>query len=220
MHWPHAPNVRGRSAPAYAPHFCETEDEESFTCHGTGPLADYLKHLGIWDESIPAPGVRPIDLFDRAGLLHERTLLAHANYVTDEDITRIARSGASVVYCPRTHAAFRHAPHRFRQMRDAGINVAVGTDSLASNSDLSIMGELHFLHNANPDLPADELLAMGTLHGARALGLERCTGSIEPGKRADLVVIPLEPSDAGKWTSLWDKKRTLRQVYVAGTEKR
>src|SRR5439155_6487571 len=98
---------------------------------------------------------------------------------------------ASVVYCPRTHAAFGHAPHPFREFLARGVRVALGTDGLSSNPDLDILAEARFLHRKHPDLPGATLLRMLTLFGAEALGWAGETGSLEPGKAADLVVLPL-----------------------------
>lgn len=191
-----------RSVPVCV-HAAETRDEAEFTRDRTGALADYLRALGVWDDRIPASGLAPIPLLEACGLLADRSVLAHANYVSDQDIDRIARSGASVAYCPRTHAAFEHPPHRFGDMLDAGVNVCVGTDSLASNPTLSILDELRFLHKKYPDMDCARLLEMGTLSGARALGLDSGVGSITTGKNADLVVIPL--SHGGDW---WEVLRS------------
>jgi cytosine/adenosine deaminase-related metal-dependent hydrolase len=76
-------------------------------------------------------------------------------------------------------------------MLDAGVNVCLGTDSLASNPSLSILDELRFLHRNHPKVDRSLLLRLGTIHGAKALGLESVVGSIAPGKDADLVAIPL-----------------------------
>jgi cytosine/adenosine deaminase-related metal-dependent hydrolase len=177
-------------------HLAETRDEAQFTRDASGPLAEHLRTLQIWDEAIPAGGCGPVELAGRLGLLTPTTLLAHVNYVTGTDIDRIARSRASVAFCPRTHHAFGHDAHRFREMLRARINVCIGTDSLASNPSLSVLDELRFLRHAAPDVPASTLLEMATVRGARALGFEHQTGSLAPGKYADIVVIPLDAAGA------------------------
>lgn len=187
-------------------HLCESADEETFTRYGGGRLTDHLRAIGVWDDNIPVAGVGPVELALLTGVLGPRTIIAHGNYVSDEDIQRIASSGASVAYCPRTHAAFGHPPHRFRDMLAAGINVCVGTDSLACNPDLSVLEELRFLRRICPHFSSDELLAMGTIRGAQALGMDGSIGSIAPGKCADLVVVPLESTAAGCWDSLLREK--------------
>ncbi len=198
-------------------HLAETADEERFTRECEGPFADYLRGLGVWDELIPKSGRGPVELAKRTALLGKRTTIAHANYVTDADINRIAAGSASVAYCPRTHRAFEHAPHRFRDMLAAGINVCIGTDSLASNPSLSILDELRFLRREHADLTADEIIAMGTLHGARALGFADVAGSLTTGKMADLAVIPLDASNAAAgWNSIFESRQPPIAVYVSG----
>jgi cytosine/adenosine deaminase-related metal-dependent hydrolase len=119
------------------------------------------------------------------------TLIVHGNYLRAERFP----DNASLVYCPRTHAAFGHPPHPFREFLARGVRVALGTDSLASNPDLSILNEARFLHRRHPDLPAEVLLRMATLSGAEALGWADETGSLTAGKSADLVVLPLPDRD-------------------------
>jgi cytosine/adenosine deaminase-related metal-dependent hydrolase len=172
-------------------HVAESAEEELFTLRRAGPFCDALRRLGIWDDAIPCSGVRPVPLLDQAGLLGPTTVLAHANYVSDDDIQMIAARGAHVAYCPRTHAAFGHAPHRWRSMLAAGVNVCIGTDSLASNPSLSVLDELRFLHELEPEVAVMQLLQMGTIHGAQALGLDAIMGTLTPGKRADIVAIPI-----------------------------
>ena len=170
-------------------HLAETPDEEEFTVRGTGPLRGYLERVGVWDDAVPCAGRRPVELAAECGLLGPTTILAHGNYVSDADIEIIARSGAHVAWCPRTHRAFGHAPHPFRRMLAAGVNVCVGTDSLASNPSLSVLDELRFVRREHPDLPPELILAMGTLHGARATGWADRVGSLRPGKDADWVAV-------------------------------
>jgi cytosine/adenosine deaminase-related metal-dependent hydrolase len=198
-------------------HLLETQYEDDFTRHGRGPLADHLRRVGVWDDRIPVSGCGPVELLESRGLLGPRTLLVHVNYATDADIARIAASGAHVVYCPRTHAAFGHPPHRFRDMLAAGINVCIGTDSLASNPSLSVLDELRWLRRQIPDLPSHELIAMGTLRAARALGFERHTGSLTPGKSADLAVIPLEsrPGHA-RWDWILESSLPPQALFIRG----
>ena len=198
-------------------HLAESEEEAQCTLHGTGPLVDFLRAAGVWDDSVAIPGLSPIAYADAAGLLTPRTMLAHMNYVSDADLTRLTGTGVHVAYCPRTHAAFRHAPHRFRDLRAAGVNVCIGTDSLASNPSLSVLEELRYLWRTFDDIRAAELLGMGTRGGAQALGLDSRVGSLEAGKQADLVAIPL-PGDAGRLPleALLQSDAAPVRVMVAG----
>ncbi|MCH7596241.1 MAG: amidohydrolase family protein [Planctomycetes bacterium] len=198
-------------------HLCESRSEDEFTRSGTGPLADFLRSIDVWDAWVPATRCDPLELIRANGLLGSRTLLAHANYLSDSQISKIARSGASVAYCPRTHAAFAHEKHRFTDMLAAGINVCIGTDSLASNPSLSILDELRHLRRQRPDVAPDTLLAMGTIAGARALECAHATGSIEIGKAADLAVIPLPPSGRNEnWDMIFELQNQPATVYISG----
>jgi cytosine/adenosine deaminase-related metal-dependent hydrolase len=123
----------------------------------------------------------------------------------------LSRGKASVVYCPRTHRYFGHPAHRWRDMLARGINVAVGTDSCASSPDLNLVDDLRLLRRIAPEIPAETIWEMGTIRGARALGMENEIGSLAVGKHADLIAFaasgnnPLEDilSHAANPTSVW-----------------
>ena len=106
-----------------------------------------------------------------------------------ESIDRVADSGSSIVYCPRSHAFFNHQRHPVRELLDAGINIALGTDSLASNATLSMLDEIRFLYNKRRDLKPEEILKAATINGAKALGYGNSVGVLKPGCRADMTVI-------------------------------
>jgi len=173
-----------------AVHLAETGDELELLAKRRGPFVEFLEDLDVWDPDglvkSPAGVAR---LFSGP----VPVLFVHGNYLKPG--TRIAPS-ATVVYCPRTHAAFGHPPHPFRAFLDRGVRVALGTDALASNPDLDLLAEARFLAHRHPDLPGDVLLRMATLAGAEALGWADETGSLEPGKSADLVVLPLPDAEA------------------------
>jgi len=172
-------------------HLAETPEELRFLADGTGPFRELLERWGLWDGSFQPPGCSPIEYAHRIGLLNCQPLLIHVNYVSDNDLDRLAACACHVVYCPRSHRFFGHEPHRYRDMQERGINVCIGTDSLASADSLSVLDELRYLRGAETVISSEQLLQMGTLAGARALGLDNEVGSLEPGKQADLTVVPL-----------------------------
>jgi cytosine/adenosine deaminase-related metal-dependent hydrolase len=168
-------------------HLAESLAELELLAEHRGPFVPFLTDLGVWDPAGLATSVADAAIRCALGA---PVLFAHANYL---DATTLAALGprVSVVYCPRTHAAFGHAPHPFRDFLDAGVRVALGTDSLASNPDLDLLAEARFLHRQYRDLDGAMLLRMATLSGAEALGWADATGSLAAGKSADLVVLPL-----------------------------
>jgi cytosine/adenosine deaminase-related metal-dependent hydrolase len=166
-------------------HLAETRDELELLEHQRGPLVPFLSELGAWDAHGLVKGIEQVL---RLNARVPNFLLIHGNYLKP-DLEFPA--GASVIYCPRTHAAFGHAPHPFRELLARGVRVALGTDSRASNPDLDMLAEARFLHRHYPDVPAATLLRMITLSGAEALGWHEETGSLTPGKSADLCALPL-----------------------------
>lgn len=168
-----------------ATHLAESRDELRLLGERAGPFVDFLRALDVYDpDGLVRDPQQVLDL--NAAIAH--LLVVHANYLPPE--TRWPRGG-TVVYCPRTHAAFGHEPHPFGEFLAAGVRVAVGTDSLASNPDLSVLEEVRFLHRTCPQVPGEVLLRMATLAGAEALGWGDEAGSLTPGKSADLIVVPL-----------------------------
>ncbi len=177
--------ARRRHLPV-AIHLAETVAERQLLQEHQGTLRDFLAGLGVWD----ARGlIRHFEDLPRLFADTVPTAFIHGNYLSP---TAPIAPGSAVVYCPRTHVAFGHPPHPLPELLDAGVRVALGTDSLASNPDLDVLAEARFLHQLYPDLPGAAVLRMATLAGAEALGWQRQTGSLEPGKSADLVILPLE----------------------------
>ena len=177
-------------------HAAESMEEEEFLVNGSGPLRDFLESVGACDSSYEPFGARPIEYLNRVGALGPLTLLAHCNYINDDEINLIACKKTSAVYCPRTHHAFGHPPHRFIDMLDAGINVCLGTDSLASNPSLSMLDEIRFLRTHRPDVPAEMILRMATANGEKALETQELSDEMSLAKRADLIAIPIDPMGA------------------------
>ena len=168
-------------------HLAESPGEMELIRSHSGPFVDLLQSLGVWEPSRLTPYLDRIITRNR---LAGHALFVHCNYL-DIKASRYFHGGMSIVYCPRTHTAFKHPPHPFREFRRRGVRVCLGTDSLASNPDLDILAEARFVRRRYPVFPGDALLKMVTLDGAEALGWADEAGSLEAGKSADFVVVPL-----------------------------
>ena len=175
-------------------HIAETEEELEFLSSGTGAFLDYLEAFGISTAEWSPPQLTPMQYMETLGILRKNSLLVHCNYLTDADVTTLAESGASVVFCPRSHHYFYHTDHPVVQLIEKGINVAVGTDSLASNWSLSLLDELKFLARTQPCIRPETLLDMVTSNGAAALGLEQ-VGRLEKDWQADIIAVQI-PNDS------------------------
>lgn len=177
-----------------ATHVAESDEEFDMYLHGRGPLFDWLHSQRDCSDC----GQRsPVQQLERLGLLSSRFLAIHVNYLGPGDAALLARRGAHVVHCPRSHAYFRHQPFPFSELKRAGVNVALGTDSLASinrprhrPTELNMFSEMQCFAARNPGVPARAILQMATLQGARALGMKGQLGEIIPGAAADLIGIP------------------------------
>jgi len=218
---PHAPysarvsliKAAGNSGLPMAIHLAETMAERELLADHAGPFVNFLKELGAWDP--PGLATSPEHVL-RLQDGRSPTLFVHGNFLASS--ASIPANG-SIVYCPRTHAAFGHAPHPFRDLMARGVRVALGTDSLASNPDLSILEEMRFLRRDNPDLPGATILHMATLAGAEALGWADEAGSLAPGKSADFVVVPIGNDDASDPHDLWlEGESPPREVWFQGRQ--
>ena len=170
-------------------HVAETMAEREFVEVKTGPFVDMLRSLGVWrPEAYGSYGsiTRILEKLSQC----ESSLVVHGNYLNGEELDFIAsnRDKMSVVFCPRTHAFFGHARYPLEELLDRGINVAVGTDSHASNPDLDLGGELVEIHRRHPDLAPETVLKMGTIAGAAALGLDESFGTLVEGRKSHFCV--------------------------------
>lgn len=193
-------------------HWSETEAELTWLREGSGPLAGVLG---------PSPKMSGLELLDEAGLLGPGTTLVHGNLPAPGEPERIAASGASLVHCPGTHAFFGRGRFPIEQYRGAGVNLALGTDSLASNDSLDLRGEARRLLRREPWLSPQEVLAMATEGGARALGLGGRVGRLEPGAFADAVSVPMASvANSAKLddlvASLFAAEEGPAQVFLGG----
>jgi cytosine/adenosine deaminase-related metal-dependent hydrolase len=170
-------------------HLAETPEEVEFTMSGGGAMAAWLESLPGF-EPLRTWGGHPIDVL--LDMLGDRPLLAaHCNHVEERHIDRLASSGITVAYCPRASAYFGHDNHRWRDMLDAGVPVAFGTDSLLcldTPHRISVLDEMRYLWQRHKASAAD-LLTMATTHGAAALGVDRSLVTLEPGEIAGLLAV-------------------------------
>jgi cytosine/adenosine deaminase-related metal-dependent hydrolase len=182
--------ARRRGLPV-AMHLLESEAEAELLARGTGSFRRLLEDLGAWDPAAPPallPAAEWIGRLARA----PRGIVVHATHISHDEpaLARLARhrDRLAVVICPRTTRAISGTLPPLAVLRAAGIRVALGTDSRASNPDLSLLAECRILVDAGLASP-EETLRMATIHGAWALGFDRRAGRIAPGRPADLAIL-------------------------------
>jgi 5-methylthioadenosine/S-adenosylhomocysteine deaminase len=171
-------------------------------------------------ESVQRHGCRPLARMDRLGLVSERLIAVHAVHLDEGEIHLMASRGATVAHCPASNLKLASGLAPIARLAAAGVNVSLGTDGAASNNRMDLLSEARLAALLAKGVAADaaafgahEALEAATLGGARALGLDRVIGSIEPGKAADLVAFDLS---AAETQPLYEVISQI--VYAAGRE--
>lgn len=148
--------------------------------------------------AVAETGQRPLERFAALGLVTPALMAVHATQLTAAEIEQLALAQASVVHCPRSNLKLASGACPVQALAQAGVNVALGTDGAGSNNRLDLFSELELaallgklVADDATAVPAGQALAMATINGARALGLADVTGSITPGKAADLTCVDL-----------------------------
>ena len=181
------------------------------------------------DQSLELHGRRPSQRLADLGFMTERVSCVHMTQINDEDLAILQHSGAAVVHCPESNMKLASGFCPASRLLESGVNVALGTDGAASNNDLNIHGEMKtaaLLSKAITGdatvMPAAQALYLATMGGARALGIDEQTGSLESGKWADLQAVDLsqlaqqplyDPLSQLVYT---DSSRCTSHVWVAG----
>jgi len=181
-----------------AMHIAESK-EEIMLLQGNSSDLERLYHLAGWDLSWAPRGYSSIEYLKRIGFLFPNLLAVHAVHVTKKDIDLIKKSKVSVAHCPRSNKATGVGKMPLKQFIDAGINVGLGTDSLASSPSLNMWDEMRYaykVHRKN-GVSAEDIFKLATINGASALGLNKMIGTLEPGKRADIIAVPLPSKNTG-----------------------
>jgi 5-methylthioadenosine/S-adenosylhomocysteine deaminase len=201
--------------PAVAPHAMYTL--EPATLQSARQLADrehvpVIIHLAETEDEVKIAAEQhhatPVGYLESLGFFGPRTLAAHAVHVTAQDIDILRKRRVAVSHNPESNMKLASGTAPVTALRKAGVPVGLGTDGAASNNDLDMFEAmrqaalLHKLQSHDPrTLPAADVLAMATREGAAALGMERTIGSLEPGKRADLIVVSMS---AARQTPMYD----------------
>jgi 5-methylthioadenosine/S-adenosylhomocysteine deaminase len=174
----------------------ESETEQRLVTAGDGSFAAGLRKRGI---ETPSRATSTVELLHRTGILDLSPLLIHCVRIDDSDIARIVAAGATIAHCPVANARLGHGIAPVTELLAAGAIVGIGSDSVASNNRIDMLEEARIAQimqrarNHSPTaLPADALLRMTTIDGARALGLADRIGSLEIGKDADLCAVSFD----------------------------
>lgn len=200
--------IAARRALPVQVHWSETQAEVEWLWRGTGPLAALLGS---------SPKRSGLELLASAGLLGPRLSLVHGNHPLPGEARTLAACGATLVHCPGSHAWFARAPFDWRGYARAGVRVALGTDSLASNVGLDLFAELRRAAAEQPWLRPAALWSAATEAGARAAGRAGELGVLAVGACADWIVVPCSArAPAALLEELCSGSRAAREVWIGG----
>jgi cytosine/adenosine deaminase-related metal-dependent hydrolase len=230
-HWglaPHAPftasqglyarceAIARREAIPLTTHLAESREEMEMFRDGKGAAFDFLKGIGRPMDDCGTE--TPLARFLRTGTVDERWIVAHLNELDTRDFELLAGAPKfHIVHCPRSHAFLDHSPFAIERLQSLGFNVCLGTDSLASNRDLSLFAEMRELHDKKPSLLPRDLVAMATVKGARAIGCSNSLGTIQRNACADLIAIPIASSAADIFETIVAFEKAVPWIMVNGT---
>jgi len=187
--------TRRQNAP-FSIHLAESDEEMAFLTTAEGPWKDFLLSRGIDTKSWGLPVQSPVRHLQSIGILDNLTILVHLLHADQTDMDIIHESGAHVCLCPRSNTALHHRLPDLDRMLKTGVNLCLGTDSLASVSSLSMFDEMAFVSKSFPMAAPERIFQMATLGGASALGLDKRMGTLVPGKQARLSYIDIQASKA------------------------
>jgi cytosine/adenosine deaminase-related metal-dependent hydrolase len=199
-----------------AVHVAESRAETQFLHSASGPFAAAWSARGI-----PLPrsaGFTPVGWLAEHGVLSERCLCIHTVQIDPDDVRQLAESGAAVAHCPLSNLAHGHGVAPLASLLEAGVRVGLGTDSEVSVGRLDLLAEARAAAR-QAGLEPDEVLALCTIGGARAIGIEEEAGSLQPGKWADCTVIRVsEANDNPAELVLHSSIHDVLGTYVGGRE--
>ncbi len=222
--------------PAIAPHAPYTVSEDhlkairAFSDRTGAPIVTHISETKREvDDSIKAKGASPIDYLNRIGFLNNRVIAAHVVWPSEEELGLLKKLGVGIVHNPQSNMKLASGVAPVPEMLKEDLPVGLGTDGAASNNDLNLWEEmdtaakLHKVISKDPKVvTAQEAFEMATLRGARALHLEKEVGSLEKGKRADLVIVDLDDLNQTPFYNIYSdlvyatKAADVRTVIVEG----
>ena len=202
-------------------HVAESAEEFDMFTRARGAMFKWMRRN---ERSMSDCGLRsPVRHLEKAGALGKNLLAVHTNYPANGDIRLLAKRNVSVVHCPRSHDFFSHREFPLNELTKAGVNVCLGTDSLATvkktrgkKLELNLFSEMQTFAKKHPGVPLETILQMATVNGAQALNLTGQIGELSPNALADLVAIPFSGKISGVFDATIQHKGAVSASMIDG----
>ena len=210
-----ASKIARKEGVLFTTHLAESSEEMLMFRDARGPAFDFLKSIGRPMEDCGQE--TPLSFVMRQQPISEDWIVAHLTELSEGDFGLLSRAPKfHIVHCPRSHSFFGHAPFAFERLQALGFNICLGTDSLASNSSLSLFAEMRELLRKEAWLSPREVVEMVTVKAANAIGQGNMLGRIRPGLCADLIAIPHTDAAADVCESIVAFEQTVPWMMVNG----
>ena len=187
-------------------HVAEPQAESDMMSRGRGEFVDFLERRGFWDGSFQPTGIDnsgSVQYLHQLGLLDDKTVCVHSIHVSETEIELLVKAGSKVCLCPGSNRYLGVGKAPLKKYLQAGMLPSLGTDSLASNPEISMWREMKLLAKDHPLVDLSDILAMATAGGAAALDLDSEIGTLEPGKQARFLKISL-PDTVNNITAVYE----------------
>jgi cytosine/adenosine deaminase-related metal-dependent hydrolase len=196
----------------------ESKEETEMFRDGSGALYDFMKSLGRPMDDCGSG--TPFAHLWKSGAINGSWLLAHMNELGEGDFALLEslrdEEKPHLVHCPGSHAYFGHSPFQFRRLAELGVNISIGTDSLASTKSLSLFEEMRALLENETWLSPEEIVRTVTINPARALRRGGRLGCIAPGALADLIAVPIDGSRDAVYEQIINYRQPVPWVMIDG----
>lgn len=203
-----------------AMHVAESEAEFNMFMHASGPMFDWLKGQRDMRD---CGECSPVTHLDNHNLLSNRLLAVHVNYLAPGDAFRLGKARAHVVHCPRSHDYFEHDRFPYDELKSSGINIALGTDSLASTRmrgkekpELNLFDELAQFSKTHSGVRPLDRVELVTVNAARALGMEGKVGQISPEAFADVITLQYDGRSSELYEWMCHERPTVSSLMLDG----
>jgi cytosine/adenosine deaminase-related metal-dependent hydrolase len=198
-------------------HVAESREEYEMFAESRGQLYDFLKKLGR--PMTDCGSTSPLRYLIENGLISHDCIVAHLNELDARDLELLDRTewrNLQIVHCPKSHRFLHHKRFPLEELLERGLNICLGTDSLASNDSLDLFSEMRIARKNYPTLSGRDLLEMVTIRAARALKLERSLGKIAPGYLADAIAIPFKGHAVDVYEAIIQTRGPIKWMMING----
>jgi aminodeoxyfutalosine deaminase len=198
-------------------HIAESSEEYAMFAKSSGDLYDFLKELGR--PMTDCGSTSPLRHLIENGLIDPDCVVAHLNELDDRDLELLSGPewrNLQIVHCPKSHRFLHQKRFPLEALKERGLNICLGTDSLASNDSLNLFSEMRTAKKIYQTLSAQDIVEMVTVRPARALKLQRELGRIAPGYLADAIAIPYKASPPDVFEAIIQNRGTVKWMMVNG----